>query len=156
MEPAPCTNHPDTLTRLSCAACDRPICPKCVRRSSVGQRCPDCAGPSANARRPSRAGQYLRGGGPAAILAIAGGIIVAQIGFGSIILAAVLGFGVGKLVSWGAGGDTEQPLPQIAVGIVLLGIAIGSLAVHGSPIPPGLTILAYPAGGWFAWRGLHF
>lgn len=157
MEPQPCVNHPGTQTRLSCAACDRPICPRCVRRSSVGQRCPDCAGPAASTRRPSRIAQYLRGGVPAAVLAVAGGIIAAQITFGSIILSAVIGFGVGKLMSWGAGGEGDQPLPQIAVGIALVGLALGFTAFYGSPLPPGpITLLAYPAAGWFAWRGVNW
>ena len=42
-----CYRHPDRQTRLSCTSCERPICTECMTQASVGQRCPDCAKPSA-------------------------------------------------------------------------------------------------------------
>jgi len=42
-----CYRHPDRQTRLSCTSCERPICTECLTHASVGQRCPDCAKPSA-------------------------------------------------------------------------------------------------------------
>ena len=39
-----CSYHPDTLTRLRCSRCGKPICPRCGVRTPVGLRCPECAG----------------------------------------------------------------------------------------------------------------
>ncbi|MFN8454460.1 MAG: tetratricopeptide repeat protein [Anaerolineae bacterium] len=37
-----CYRHPQTETSLRCNRCNRPICPKCARRTPVGFRCPEC------------------------------------------------------------------------------------------------------------------
>jgi hypothetical protein len=37
-----CYRHPTVETSLRCNRCDRPICPKCAKKSPVGFRCPDC------------------------------------------------------------------------------------------------------------------
>ncbi len=37
-----CYRHPQTETSLRCNRCNKPICPKCARRTPVGFRCPDC------------------------------------------------------------------------------------------------------------------
>jgi membrane associated rhomboid family serine protease len=40
---AACYRHPDRETNVSCASCDRPICPDCMTVTPVGMRCPECA-----------------------------------------------------------------------------------------------------------------
>ncbi len=37
-----CYRHPQVETGLRCNRCNKPICPKCARRTPVGFRCPDC------------------------------------------------------------------------------------------------------------------
>jgi len=39
-----CYRHPDRETGVACANCGRPICPDCMTTTSVGMRCPECAG----------------------------------------------------------------------------------------------------------------
>jgi len=39
-----CYRHPGRETGVSCSACGKPICPACMTSTSVGMRCPDCAG----------------------------------------------------------------------------------------------------------------
>src|SRR5262245_55510316 len=41
---ATCYRHPDRETGVSCSRCGRPICPDCMTPTSVGMRCPECAG----------------------------------------------------------------------------------------------------------------
>ncbi|GAA3083331.1 rhomboid family intramembrane serine protease [Streptomyces rectiviolaceus] len=37
-----CYRHPDRQTGISCARCERPICPECMISASVGFQCPEC------------------------------------------------------------------------------------------------------------------
>jgi membrane associated rhomboid family serine protease len=41
---ATCYRHPNRETNVSCSRCGNPICPSCMTPTSVGMRCPDCAG----------------------------------------------------------------------------------------------------------------
>jgi membrane associated rhomboid family serine protease len=54
---ASCYRHPDRETGISCARCERPICPSCMISASVGYQCPECvhgadATSAARATRP--------------------------------------------------------------------------------------------------------
>jgi membrane associated rhomboid family serine protease len=42
--PEVCYRHPNRETGVSCSNCGRPICPDCMTSTSVGMRCPECAG----------------------------------------------------------------------------------------------------------------
>ncbi|RAJ66554.1 membrane associated rhomboid family serine protease [Streptomyces sp. Amel2xB2] len=37
-----CYRHPDRETGISCARCERPICPECMVPAAVGFQCPEC------------------------------------------------------------------------------------------------------------------
>jgi membrane associated rhomboid family serine protease len=50
---ATCYRHPGRETGVSCSRCDRPICPDCMTPTSVGMRCPECAGDSTKVRTPT-------------------------------------------------------------------------------------------------------
>jgi membrane associated rhomboid family serine protease len=45
-----CYRHPNRETNVSCSRCGRPICPDCMTPTSVGMRCPECAGERTRAR----------------------------------------------------------------------------------------------------------
>ncbi|MEC3974556.1 rhomboid family intramembrane serine protease [Amycolatopsis sp. H20-H5] len=49
-----CWWHPNRQTGLSCARCERPACPDCLREAAVGFQCTDCI---QGARRQDRAQQ---------------------------------------------------------------------------------------------------
>ncbi len=57
-----CYRHPNRETGVSCSNCGRPICPDCMTPTSVGMRCPACAGERTKVRR-------LRGKGAGASFA---------------------------------------------------------------------------------------
>jgi membrane associated rhomboid family serine protease len=37
-----CYRHPDRVTYIRCARCERPICPDCMVSAAVGFQCPEC------------------------------------------------------------------------------------------------------------------
>lgn len=45
-----CYRHPKRETGVSCSNCARPICPDCMTTTSVGMRCPECAGEKTQVR----------------------------------------------------------------------------------------------------------
>lgn len=92
--------------------------------------------------------------------ATAGGVVYAQllttVRFGSLILAGLLGFLIGRVVRWGARGQSQQPFLGIAMGLAALAVAVAFLLGAGSLLPlRGLAILAYPVAIWLAMRGLQ-
>ncbi|MET0473719.1 MAG: rhomboid family intramembrane serine protease [Mycobacterium sp.] len=56
-----CYRHPDRGTFVSCARCQRYICPDCMRSAAVGHQCVDCVNEGAKTVRKPRA---LRGATP--------------------------------------------------------------------------------------------
>jgi hypothetical protein len=94
------------------------------------------------------------------LAAVVGGVVYAQlvatVRFGSLILAGVLGFLIGRVVKWGARGQTQQPFPGIAMGLAGLAVAVAFLLGAGTLLPlRSLAILAYPVAIWLAMRGLQ-
>ena len=59
--PAVCVRHPDRATALTCARCERPACPACLREASVGHQCVDCV---AEGPRGARRGVTIAGARP--------------------------------------------------------------------------------------------
>jgi membrane associated rhomboid family serine protease len=45
-----CYRHPNRETGVACSNCGRPICPDCMTSTSVGMRCPECAGQKTRVR----------------------------------------------------------------------------------------------------------
>ncbi len=154
-DPVPCVNHPDTPTRLSCAVCDDPICPRCVRSSAVGQRCPSCAKPARAVAARGKPEHYARAIAAGLAVAVGGGLVAGMIGFGSLILSGVTGFGVGRAVRWGTRGQSQSPFPNLAVAVAVAGLAVAFLALFGTPVPQrGLLPLGYLVAGFLAYRGV--
>ncbi|WP_053057834.1 B-box zinc finger protein [Rubrobacter aplysinae] len=146
--PKHCYRHPDRETRLTCATCGRPICTECMRQTDVGIKCPD----DARLPRGARAGvmkssQILRAVGAGVGVALAGTLvayIILQIGFGSIILSGLAGYGAGTVI-YRAGGYNGGPiamtisaaavliafapwvLPALLAGVFGLGVVLGPL-----------------------------
>lgn len=92
-----CHAH-DTETRLTCARCEVPICPRCLHRTAVGLRCGDCAAP---ADRPGR-GARRQVAVPVAVLVV-------------VSLTAVTGLMAADLLGGGSTGG-EQPPAEIVLG----------------------------------------
>lgn len=152
-----CVNHAGTETRISCSACGDPICTKCMRQSPVGQKCPDCARVPRSARARGKPIHYVRATAAGLGTAVVGGVLILQlrsvIGFGAIMLPALLGFAVGKAVGWAAQRQTQQPFMGMAIAFAVTGAVLGGglLAVVRHPF----ALLGVVAAGYFAARGLQ-
>ena len=127
-----------------------------MRQAAVGQKCPSCARVPLSARALGRPQHYVKAIAAGAVVAIGGGlalnILLSRVGFG-ILLASLLGFGVGRVVSWGAQRQTHRAFEIVAVTLGVLGalVAGGGLRVLVSPY----GLLAVLAAGYFALRGLR-
>lgn len=131
-----------------------------MRTAAVGQKCPRCAKSPRSARALGKPQHYVRAVGGGLLAAVVGGVVYAQlvatVRFGSLILAGLLGFLIGRVVKWGARGQSQQPFPGIAMGLAGLAVAVAFLIGAGTLIPlRSLAILAYPVAIWLAMRGLQ-
>ena len=131
-----------------------------MRTAAVGQKCPRCARSPRSTRALGKPQHYVRAVGGGLLAAVVGGVVYAQlvatVRFGSLILAGVLGFLIGRVVKRGARGQTQQPFLGIAMGLAGLGVAVAFLLGAGTLLPlRSLAILAYPVAVWLAMRGLQ-
>lgn len=154
-----CYRHPKRETRVSCAACGRPICTECMRQTAVGIKCPDDArlprGARAGVMKPNQILKTLLAGVGIALI----GIPLVSVIFGlplQLLISAAAGYGAGTLVNR-AGGRNGGPL-AVAVSVVatvipfLVWLAPGILAGTVSTFGVLAAILAAIAAG-FAGRG---
>jgi hypothetical protein len=143
---ATCYRHPGVETALRCNRCNRPICPKCARRTPVGFRCPECIREQEN--------KYYSGGNVdyfiAAAIAfplslIAAGLFIFLLGgfglwaifIGLFVAPAVSGF-IAEAVRWGVRKRRSRYLAHVVAGslilatvLVVLYLGFGSLLVAG-------------------------
>jgi hypothetical protein len=158
-----CARHPNTETALRCGRCETPICARCMVMSPVGARCPTCA----QVKRFNlmlKPAELARAVVYGLVLAAVGAVVLGFIPFLGIIGQAVLGFGVGEVVSIGANRKRVPMLAPIAVACLFVGYAIGlaaPLMFGGFPIQlafalalrslQGLAILGLLIGALLAW-----
>ncbi|MBW3577862.1 MAG: hypothetical protein KY462_09015 [Actinobacteria bacterium] len=76
-----CERH-GARTKLTCAECDAPICPRCMVRTDVGLRCEACATPSVASQAPTSRRRLL--------LAIGAAVLGLGILTGALILGGIL------------------------------------------------------------------
>lgn len=79
MGPLRCDTH-QVETRLRCAQCEEPICPRCIVRTAVGLRCRACAAPAEahRSRRPRRRLPLVIGGAAALLAGVVGVLVVTR------------------------------------------------------------------------------
>jgi len=115
-----CERHPDVETNISCANCDRPICPKCMVYTPVGIKCRDCARQTGRAVAGPKPIYYVRAAGAALAAGPIGGVLLGLVGrmvpFGGILLVFFLGMAMGEVISRAAGRNTGPGMQAIAAG----------------------------------------
>ena len=118
-----CYRHPKRETRVSCAACGRPICTECMRQTAVGIKCPDDArlprGARVGVMKPDQILKTLLAGAGIALVGIPVVWIILSLPF-QWLLSIAAGYGAGTLVNR-VGGRNGGPL-AIIVSVVATAI----------------------------------
>jgi nitrate reductase NapE component len=132
-----------------------------MRQSAVGQKCPSCARLPRSARARGKPVHYFKATAAGLAVAVVGGFLLwnlrMSIGFGAILLPALLGFGVGKAVGWGAQRQSQQPFAGMAIGFAVFGVVLFPLLAGALPwlLSRPFSLLGVAAAGYFALRGLR-
>ncbi len=122
-----CSFHRGVETEVSCAECGRYICPKDMKPTPVGYKCPVCA-------KPARS-QYIYIKPKQAVLGALAGVAVAFFGawlmyalhFSFFLLAVVWGMAVGEAVRRASGGHRGMLAALIGAACVVVGGLAGGL-----------------------------
>ncbi|WP_219974327.1 B-box zinc finger protein [Rubrobacter xylanophilus] len=124
-----CYRHPNRETRVSCATCGRPICTDCMVPTDVGIKCPEDAKLPRRARagtmRPKQLAKSLLAGIAVALVGLPVVYTIFQIGFLTLLLSLVAGYGAGTLVHRAGGRNGGPP----AMAISGISVAIPYLAL---------------------------
>lgn len=125
-----CAKHPKEQTNLRCGRCERPICVRCLRYTSVGIRCQECATERRSGINAPAPANVLRAAATAAgVSLVLGGLwgLFPAYGFW---IALLLGFGGGELVSLVAN-RRRGPELQAVAGVMVIGAFLLSLLLRG-------------------------
>lgn len=125
-----CYRHPKTETSLRCNRCNKPICPKCARRTPVGFRCPDCIREQEDKFYSGTNLDYM----VAVVIALPLSLITAALftfivgGLGwflfwiSLFVAPVVAGFIAEAVRWAVKKRRSRYLGQIVAGCFILGV----------------------------------
>jgi hypothetical protein len=123
-----CYRHPQRETYVRCGRCDRPICSSCAMQGPVGFRCRQCGKPA----RDPLTSLTRRQGAFAGVTALAGGLLIgligAQLGWLSLIVAFFGGSFTAEGVRRVTGYKQGPWLMTLALGGIFAGV-IGGYAV---------------------------
>lgn len=125
----PCSYHPNTLTRLRCTRCDKPICPRCMIGTPVGYRCPECARGPRPVVYSTSSTALVKATLIGALVATAVGALWGAFPAWAFYCALLLGFGVAEAMSWAANYKRGRELQIAAASCVLLGIIVSRLMI---------------------------
>jgi hypothetical protein len=148
-----CYRHPKAETALRCNRCDKPICPRCARRTPVGFRCPDCI--------REQEDKYYSGGNLDYLIAVVialplsfvsawlftmllGGLGFFTIFIGLFVAPAIAGF-IAEAVRWGVAKRRSRYLGHLVAGCLIVATLplLLSVLLTGdgfSLIAPGLLL----------------
>jgi hypothetical protein len=157
-----CYRHPKRETRVSCAACGRPICTECMRQTAVGIKCPEDArlprGARAGVMKPNQILRTLLVGAGISLVGIPVVSIILGLPF-QLLISAVAGYGVGTLINR-VGGRNGGPL-AVTVSVVatvmpfLVWLAPNALAGNLPTFDVLAAVLAAVAAGLANRRSMY-
>jgi hypothetical protein len=146
-----CATHPNVETGLRCGRCETPICPRCLVMTPVGAKCRECA-------RLKPLPIFVAGPKHLAIalgVALATGLVGSVVmlfgsrfGLLALLLAALVGYGVGEAVSWATNRKRATAIAIIATAGAAAPMFV-VLIVLGNPL---FAALSAGVAGFVAWQ----
>ena len=133
-----CEKHPDRPTGLRCNRCGRLICAQCAVLTPTGYRCEDCVKQQRKVYDTAFWYDYVTAFVAAGVLSYVGALIVARIGFFTLLLAPAAGGVIAEAVRLVVRKRRAKRLFQLAIA----GLVVGAL-------PQILLPLLYIASGNF-------
>lgn len=124
-----CSYHPGVETRVSCGECGRYICPKDMKSTPVGYKCPECARPARGQYTYVKPRQAVYGALAGFAAALVGAWLLVVSGMGFFLIGVVWGMLVGEAVRRATGGHRGPTAATIGVACVLSGGLIGGLDI---------------------------
>ncbi len=157
-----CYRHPKVETALRCYQCQRPICPKCARRSAVGYLCDDCLRGRKQRYEQGKPMDNVIAGGISLALGVATGWLSLMFFMVMIFLSPLAGGLIAEVVWRAVGRRYNSRLWWIVTaGIVLgtlpylfLGFLITGIQVGAGDIPVGAFRLIGPIAHIFLASGM--
>lgn len=128
--PVYCLRHPKTETRLKCASCGAPVCPKCMVTTEVGMKCPDCVRKLKTHLEIISPAQYLFGILAGLGSSLAGALVAGLLlPLGGLLVSILGGMGLGYGVSQAIFYSTGRKLGKRVQLIAALSVAVGFLLI---------------------------
>ena len=125
-----------------------------MRQAAVGQKCPRCAKVPRSARGVGKPKHYVRGIAAGLGAAIAGGfaasLVLGEVPFIGFFVPLLLGYGVGRAVSWGVERQTTTPFTTMAA---VLG-AVAGLVAYGFAFLNPFALFGIALAAFFARQAL--
>lgn len=129
-----CSYHPGVETEVSCAECGRWICPKDMKATPVGYKCPDCFRPARSQYQYVKPRQALLGALAGIAVAYGGAWLLAAVHVSFFLLALFWGMAVGEAVRRGSGGHRGPAVMTIGIVCAILGGLAGGLDLLGTAL----------------------
>ena len=130
---AHCFWHTGVETGLSCTRCKKFVCTQCMVQAPVGIRCMDCGRTTRVPTYDLRPAYYSRAIAVALVVAVGGGILwgifngIFVVPFLRSLVALVVGYGAGELISLSVNRKRGDGLAWIAGGSVVVAFLVGWL-----------------------------
>jgi len=137
-----CYIHQETPTRITCSACGKPICTKCLNPAPIGYQCPDCAQTEKKENAPKiTALSWVH----TVFQAILAGILLGFLynfvkPFGMFIswgCAYLVGFAISKTIIKNSGFREERRFVILTTVLTILSIVYNPIAVFFSSVDIG-------------------
>jgi hypothetical protein len=146
-----CVFHPQTETRLTCTACESPICTKCIVICEVGMKCKKCTGKMVSHVLQVSWKEYLSGFLAAGALGYVFGWITTEVTLPWGYLGYLLAFLAGKY-----GGELIHRATRYKMGTTLAMVVLIGLLIGMYPTDLGYTfesLLGLSSSGGLSYMG---
>jgi hypothetical protein len=125
-----CSFHPGVETEVSCTECGRYICPKDMRETPVGYKCPICAEPARSQYvlvKPQQLVRTIALGGATGVL---GGLLVSVVPFFGFFAGVLWGIATAEACRRASGGHREWAVGIVAIVAIVAGWLLAPIALH--------------------------